>query len=253
MSDYNSSLPIRTEADGTDERLHAKLVDYVDPSGVDKQLEISEKKIHVRNFSKDSDGIDRQVLLSQEGHTQSNGKYDATTNKRPSSQGLITSDRSASPSEETMNLRPTSVLGNDDKVAVDVAISDSNGNRIDENNPLAVYVAESPADEVNDHFQGVNIAKNAVSNHDYTTQGNMKKLSFSASASGKIKVVLQIETAIGAGTFTNEAVRFNSTANPNVEGTYFPTVESGRIVRIAITNLDQQPQDVYSEIKGLEF
>ena len=256
MSDYNSSLPIRTEADGADERLHVKIVDYADPSGVDKQVEISEKKAHVRSFAKDSDGNDQQVLLSQEGHAQSNGDYDAATNKRPSSQGLITSDRSASPDETTMNKRPTSVAGNDDKIALDVAISDSNGNRIDKDNPLAVYLEESPADEIEDFNEAVDVASDASANHDYTVTAlkEFRSLNAECSASGKAKFELQIESGVGAGTFSTVGVKFNSTSNPNVKFNLSKpkAVAAGVKIRIVKTNLDNQAQSIYSTINGVE-
>jgi hypothetical protein len=255
MADYDSSLPIRTEADGTDERLHSKLVDYTDPGGTDKQLEISEKKAHVRNHSKDSDGNDQEQLLSQEGHSLTNGDYDATNNKRPSSQGLITSDRSASPAETTMNKRPTAVAGDNDKTALDCAISDSDGNHFGENNPLAVYLAESPAEEIVDYNESVDIAKDATGNHDYTVTAlkSLKSIEAFGSASGKARFELQIETGVGAGTFTTAMVKFNSTAEPNVSFKYKKAVAAGVIVRLAKTNLDNQAQSLYSQIMGVEI
>lgn len=257
MADYDSSLPIRTEADGLDERVHTKIVDYTDPDGSEKQVEVSEKLLHTRQHAKDSDGTKREVLLSQEGHTQSNGDYDATTNKRPSSQGLVTSDRAATPSETTMNKRPTSVASTDgdNATAQDVAMRDSQGNHIDEENPLAVYVAESPADEVDEFEEAVDIIKAASDDHDYTvTAGkDLKSIEATGSASGKAKFELKVETGPATGTYTTVAVKFNSTANPNVEMKYAKKVAAGIKVRVTKTNLDNQPQSLYSQIRGLEI
>jgi len=253
MSDYKGQLPIRSR-DDVDEKVQVKLHDFVDPNGVDKQLEISEKKAHVRVHAKDSDGNDKQVLLSQEGHVQSNGDYDATNNKRPSSQGLIVSDRSASPDETTMNKRPTAVVGNDDKVAVDVAISDSSGNRIDENNPLPVYVSDDPATEIEDYDVAVNVAKDASANHDYTTTSEFRALNVEGSSAGLAKFELQVETAPSAGTFNTVMVKFNSVSNPNVVFAHKSpkAVASGLIIRLVKTNLDNQSTDLYSLINGKE-
>lgn len=257
MADYDSGLPIRSEADGTDERVLTKIQDGADPGGVDKTLEVSERKAHVRVHGKDSDSADQEVLLSQEGHVQSNGDYDATTNKRPSSQGLITSDRSASPSETTMNQRPTAVASTDgdNAVALDAAIRHSDGNHIDEENPLAVYMAESPAEEVEDFDQASAVAKDASANHDYTVTAlkDLKSLEVFCSASGKCRAELQIETGVAAGTFTTVAVGFNSTSNPNFTLKYSKKVAAGIIVRVVKSNRDQQAQDLYSQIKGLEI
>jgi hypothetical protein len=253
MADYNGQLPIRSR-DDIDEKVQVKLMDYTDPNGVDKQLEISEKKVHVRAFAKDSDGTDRQMLLSQEGHVQSNGDYDATTNKRPSSQGMIVSDRAASPDETTMNKRPTAVAGNDDKVAVDVAISDSQGNRIDQNNPLYVTLTDSPLDEIENYHVAVSVAKNASANHVYLTTSEFRGLNAQASSAGLAKFELQVETAPASGTYQTVMVKFNSVSNPNVEFAHrFPkAIISGSNIRIIKTNLDSQATDLYSLINGQE-
>jgi|GEM_PF-2007399 hypothetical protein len=253
MADYNSQLPVRSK-DDSDERLLTKIQDGSDPSGVGKTVEVSETKLHTRNHGSDSDGTDREVLLSQEGHVQSNGDYDASTNKRPSSQGMIVSDRDASPAESTMNKRPTAVAGDSDKVALDVAISDSSGNNFTDTNPLPVYIADNPAVEVDDFDQASAVAKDASSNHDYTiTSGKTgKHLTADASASGYARFELQVETGVGAGTFDTKMVKFNSTAKPNVEFRLRANIGAGIIVRIAKTNLDNQPQDLYSQISLVE-
>lgn len=256
MSDYNSQLPVRSK-DDTDERVLIKLQDGDNPSGANETATVSEKKLHVRIHSEDSDGNDLQPLLSQEGHIQSNGDYDATNNKRPSSQGLIVSDRDASPSETTMNKRPTAVVGDNDKVALDVAISLSNGNHITEDSPLPVYVTESTGDEIVDFDEAVDVAKDATSNHDYTVSAlkELRFLNVEASASGKAKFELQVETAASAGTFNTIAVQFNSTANPNVKFNVKrpATIATGVIVRLVKTNLDNQAQSIYSTINGVEI
>lgn len=256
MADYNSQLPVRSK-DDLDERVLIKIQDGDDPSGVGKTQEVSEKKAHIRNFSKDSDGNDQEQLLSQEGHTQSNGDYDATTNKRPSSQGLIVSDRDASPSESTMNKRPTAVSGDSDKVALDVAISLSNGNNITEDSPLPVYVTESVGDEIVDFDEAVDIVKNSTSNHDYTVSAlkELRFLNIEASASGKAKFELQVETAASSGVFTTIGVQFNSTSNPNVKFNVKrpATIATGVVVRLVKTNLDNQAQSIYSTINGVEI
>ena len=258
MSDYDSQLPIRSKQD-VDERVLVKLQDGVDPSGVDKTMEISEKKAHIRNFGKDSDGNDKQSLLSQEGHTQSNGDYDVANNKRPSSQGLIASDRDASPSESTMNQRPTAVAGDNDKIALDVAISDSSGNHFSETNPLPTYQAESPFDEIDDFDEAVDVVKASSANHDYTVSvaKTLKHLEAEASASGKARFELQVETAAASGVFDTIMVKFNSTAKPNVDFKYAKTVATGVIIRVVKKNLDgQNPasvQSLYSQIRGKEI
>jgi len=254
MSDIDSQLPVRSVQD-VDERVLVKHQDGDDPGGVGKTQEISEKKAHVRNFSKDSDGTDQEVLLSQEGHTQSNGDYDAVNNKRPSSQGLIVSDRDAAPSETTMNLRPTAVVGEDDTVSQDVAMRHSNGDHIDEENPLPTYQAESPGDEIDNYKVDPAIAKGAFSNHDYTVTvaKDLKSIGVECSASGYAKFELQIETGVATGIFNAVATNFNSTAKPDCDLNYKLKVAAGIIVRVVKTNLDNQTQDLYTQIQGIEI
>jgi hypothetical protein len=256
MSDYNSQLPVRSK-DDTDERVLVKLQDGDNPSGANETVTVSEKKLHVRIHAEDSDNNDLQPLLSQQGHVQSNGDFDATLNKRPSSQGLITSERSSSPDETTMNKRPTAVVGDNDKVALDVALSDSSGNSFTEDNPLPVFVTESTGDEIVDFDEAVDVAKDASSNHDYTVSAlkELRFLNVEASASGKAKFELQVETAASAGTFNTIGVQFNSTASPNVKFSVKrpATIATGVIVRLVKTNLDNQAQSVYSTINGVEI
>lgn len=253
MADFNSQLPIRSK-DDLDERVLVKVQDGDNPDGGNETMTVSEKKAHVRIHAKDSDDEDQQVLLSQEGHVQSNGDYDASTNKRPSSQGLITSDRSASPDETTMNKRTTSVVGNDDKVALDVAISDSSGNRIDQNNPLPIFFSEDPATDIENFDQAANVAKNASANHDYVTTSEFRALNAEGSSAGLAKFELQKETAVGSGNFDTIMVKFNSTASPNVVFAHKSPapIASGITIRIVKTNLDNQATDLYSLINGKE-
>jgi hypothetical protein len=106
-----------------------------------------------------------------------------------------------------------------------------------------------------DYATGSAIASGATSTHDYTTASAMKLTGILASASGKIKVEVKVETAAASGVFNTKFVAFNSTATPNIN--VFPTgdlmVASGAKVRVIITNKDNQSQDVYSTIEGSEI
>lgn len=257
MTAYKGQLPIKSNADGLDERVLVKVQDGDLPGGAAETMTVSEKKAHVRVHGKDSDSADQQVLLSQEGHVQSNGDYDATSNKRPSSQGLIASDRSATPAEATMNQRPTAIpsTDGDNAVAQDVAIRHSDGNHIDEENPLATYLAESPADEVDDYQEDTDVAKDVSANHDYTVTAakDLKSIEVLCSASALAGFQLQVETAVAAGTFTTVATNFNSVAKPDCKLRYKKKVAAGIVVRVVKTNLDNQDNDLFTQITGLEI
>lgn len=263
MADIDSQLPIRSVADGTDERVHVKIVDYNDPSGVDKQVEVSEKKIHNRNFNKDSDGNDQEVLVSQEGHTLTNGDYDASLNKRPSSNGQILHDRPATATaagETDQNFRPTGVSYDDGVKVVnsaDIALHDEDGIPYSKNNPLPVSIEESEGDEIHEHFaSAAAIAKNNSDDQVYTVTA-LKEFEieqWGISGSGFMKGELFVETGVGTDIYTSKGVLFNSTAMPNASLALKRMIKVGAGVKVKITrtNLDNQSQTMYSFVNGLE-
>ena len=255
MANIDSQLPVRSVQD-VDERVLVKLQDGDAPDDPGSTMTISENKAHIRAFGKDSDAADKQLLLSQEGHFLSNGDYDATNNKRPSSQGLIVSDRDASPSETTMNKRPTAVVGESDKVAMDVAISHSSGDNITAQNPLPVYQAADPGTEVESYDVASAIVKNASADHDYTVTASteLRKLNVECSGSGYALFEVKVETGVATNTFNTVMTKFNSTAMPNVEFAWKApkVIAAGVRIRVTKTNLDNQAQDLYSLINGVE-
>ena len=256
MSDYNSGLPVRTEADGTDERLHVKVVDGATPSRrmtVDADL-----NAHVESHGNDPAGGDHVVRLSELGALTPDGVYDVSGNTKPGNVGLVASTRVASPTDSTQSQRLTSVTDTGGTVrALDVAMRDSLGNEINEANPLPVFVADSTGTEINDHKKVIALAVGATDNHDYTVTA-LKTLKFTqveCSGSGKIKVEVSVETGVATGVFNNRFVQFNSTSSPNcsLQIREVISVVAGVRVRLAITNNDKQPQDVYSTICGHEI
>lgn len=254
MADYNSGLSVRTEADGTDERLHVKIVDGTTPS--QRATVDTDGNVHNEAHGNDPTGTDRVLRLSELGALTPDGVYHAANNTKPGNIGLIASTRTATPDDTTQTQRLTSVT-NSTKRLLDVAIHDENGAVFSASNPLPVTSVDSEGTEVNDYATGAAVAAAATSNHDYTvTAATTLKLSqIWATASGKMKVVISIETGVATGIFTTKFVAFNSTANPNI---HMPvneniTVAAGVKVRVARTNLDNQAQDLYSTISGHEI
>lgn len=256
MADFNSSLPIRTEADGADARLHVKIVDGT-TTAVNQMAVDSDKNAHVEIHGNDPAGTDRVVRLSELGALTPDGLYNVTSNTKPGNVGIIAHTRSATPGDATQNLRVTAIAGSANRVAQDVAITDEDGVPFSPANPLPVTWVDSEGAEVNNFLAGANIAAGATSNHDYTvTAAKTLKLSqIVASASGKLKVEIQVETAAAAGTYNTVFVGFNSTSNPNIVVPVNEniTVAAGVKVRIIRTNKDLASQDVYSTICGHEI
>lgn len=257
MADYNSGLPVRSEADGTDERLHVKVVDGASPS--QRMTVDADLNAHVEVHGNNPAGADTVQLLSEEGFANSNGDYDATNNSRPSSSALILHDRVASPAEADQNFRPTGVASSDgsNAKAMDVALRDESGNAFTTSNPLPVTLVDSEGDEVNDYLKSTAVAAAASANHDYTVTAlkTLKLSQVNAAASGKMKIEIQAETGVASGVFNTKFVGFNSTANPNIQFDLkeLLTVAAGVRVRVIRTNLDNQAQDLYSTISGHEI
>lgn len=140
------------------------------------------------------------------------------------------------------------------RVAANLAVA---GAAVTSLNPVPVTITNvSLGTEVNDYSTAASLAAAASSNHDYTITATktFKGRMFWASASGKMKVEVQI-SADGT-TFVTKWVGFNSTANPNIEISLdnLAVTESGTgsKIRIIRTNKDNQAQDVYSTISGTE-
>lgn len=253
MADYASGLPVRTEADGTDERLHVKVVDGTTPA--QRMIVDTDGNAHVEMHGNDPAGTDRAVRTSEAGALTPDGVYDVSTNTKPGNSGLIASARNATPSDATQTQRITSVT-NSTKRLLDVAIHDENGDVFSAANPMPVTISESEGVEINAYNTAAAVAAAATSNHDYTVTAakTLTLTQISAAASGKCKITVSVETAVASGIFTTLFVMFNSTANPNIEKVLREpvAVAAGVRVRIIRANLDNQAQDLYSTISGHE-
>ena len=248
--DEKTSLPIRTEADGLDERVHVKIVDFTDPGGVDKQVQVSENLVHNRNFGHDPAGVKVQMRLSQEGYVNGDGDYDAANNTRPNSSGLIAHDRNAVKTNSHLNKRISAV---DSSVDVDVAIRDEVGNPYTADNPMPVSVEESEGEEIHDeNASAVAIAKDASDSHVYTVPALKVFLldQVMCSSSGRTK----FEILTGAsGLEVRSFVRFGSSSDNNPDGKLKRQIKvvAGDVVRVTRTNRDNQSMTLYSTIVGV--
>lgn len=254
-TDINSSLPIRSEADGADAKVLVKLVDGT--VGGSNQMSIdADKNAHVEVHGNNPAGGDEVLRLSELGALTPDGVYDVANNTKPGNLGLIASVRDAAPSDTTQTQRLTAVT-NSDVRALDVAIRDENGAAFTTSNPLPVTLVDSEGDEINSFDDAANVAIGASVNHDYTVTAlkTMKLAQINATASGKIKIEVQVETAPLSGTFTTKFVAFNSTANPNItlDIKELISVAAGVIIRVVKTNRDLAIQDIYSTISGHEI
>lgn len=253
MSDQKKGLPVRTEEDGLDGRLHSKIVDYLTPS---QGAEVdTDKNLHVEIHGNDPTGADQVVRTSELGAVTPDGVYDGTNNTKPGNVGLVAHERNATPGDAQQTKRLTGVT-NDTVHALDVAIRDESGAPFSSANPLPVVQVESEGDEINDYLADSAVAVDTTVNHDYTVTAlktlKLTQILMSASSRGKFEVM--VETGVGTGIFTSKAVKFVSVATPNAEWSLREPIDvaAGVKVRVAKTNTDNQAQDMYSTICGHE-
>lgn len=134
------------------------------------------------------------------------------------------------------------------------------GTDVSSSNPVPVILAPGVSGtEVHNYNTAAALGAGATSNHDYTiTAGkSFKGEKFWASASGKLRVEVQISDAAGS-VFSTKWVGFNSTANPNIDIFLGEVLASSPVsvtgkIRIIRKNLENQAQDVYSTISGSEI
>ena len=259
MSDQDTSLPVRSEADGTDERLQTKIVDSTNPDS--QQVEVdTDKNLHVEVHGDDPAGGDETLRLSELGAVNGDGDYDATTNTKPASGGLIAHDRAAAPAETEQNVRLTGVAGEDDTHCLDVAIRDESGAAFDADNPMPVSFEENEGDEIHDFKAASSVAKDAEDDHIFSVADGKTLLLFGVHirASGKMKAELIIGDGAATEVFVSKDVSFNSTAKPDGDMDFYrvPIKIVGTVntttIKLTLTNKDKQAQDLYSTLIGIE-
>ena len=227
MADYNSSLPVRTQANGD---VAVFLADGTTPSQV---------------ASVDTFGSQASIIKDASGNA-------VTTQANGTQRALDVGINVAGVQVDPRNIR---ALTSADVVSAN--IRDNTGTAFSASNPLPVSLSSSNAGtEINDYNTAAALAAAGVSNHDYTVTA-LKTLLLSqiwASASAKLKIEVQIETGVATGVFTSKFVGFNSTSNPNIPVPLSQpiSVAAGVRVRVIRTNKDNQAQDVYSTICGSE-
>lgn len=300
MSDFNSSLPIRTEAPGD---VIVKVADATIPSqqlavNADGSVNVTDDggsltvdavNLDIRDLVFATDkvdvsgsviALDAPTLAALESITVQNGAGASAVNIQDGGNSItVDGTVSASNFPATVDtnfgtagastLRTASEIGNATGAADFNAGATSaqtlrtasnlylSGTAVSGTNPIPVTISSAVSGTtIQNYNTSVALAAAASSNHDYTVTA-LKTLELAriwSSASGKLKIEIQYETAAASGVFNSKFVGFNSTANPNIDITIvsaFPQVPGARI-RVIRTNLDKQAEDVYSTIEGTE-
>jgi uncharacterized lipoprotein YehR (DUF1307 family) len=312
MSDFNSSLPIRTENDGD---AVVKIADATTPS---QQLKVeSDGSINVNATATDLDirdlvfatdkvdvsgsevSLDATTLAALENITVSatdldirdlafatdkvdvsgsEVSLDATTlaaleNITVSATDLDIRDLAfatdkvdVSGSEVSLDSTTLAALENITVSATDLDIRDlshasdsikvGDGTdflAVNTDGSINVVMQEDVGTEVVNYDTTAAVAGGASDNHDLVFASASKLYQVFASASGKLRIEVQVETGSATGVFNTIAVAFNSTANPNIDLTLakYRAIPAGARVRVIRRNGDNQAQDVYSTIVGI--
>jgi hypothetical protein len=250
MSDIKSMLPIRSAQDA-DQRVQVKIVDSLVPT---QQTQVdAQRNLHVKIHGTDAGGTDRILLTSESGNIIADAIYNASTNTKPSSQGVVAAQRAATPGLTDM-LKRVTAISNGTTHALDISLHDEAGAAYSYANPLNVTLVESPGAEIQDYFEDVaDVAVGATHVHTYTVPaGKILKLDqVLSSGSGRLKVL--IEQSQDGTTFLKVATRFNATATPNCDTSLnrIVSVPAGGKVRVTMTNIDESAFTMYSTIVGV--
>lgn len=289
MSDQNSSLPIRTEQDGD---VVVKVGDGLVPSqhltvNPDGSVNITDNgasltvdatDLDIRDLSSASDSV--EVLQAVHDDLNANvtiqvGDVDVSNaNPVPMSDagGSITVDSTdldirdlvfatdkvdVTGSDVTATVTATDLDIRDLSSAqdnVEIRRADGVALSINSDGSLNVVPQEDPGTEIVNFNTSAALAAGATSNHDLVFTLDAKLYQIHSSASGKLKIEVQVETGSSTGIFNTIIVGFNSTANPNIDLTLnkYALVPAGARVRVIRTNRDTAAQDVYSTIVAIE-
>lgn len=136
--DNTYGLAVRSQADGSDARVHVKIVDKTSPTTQQMTVD-TDSNAHVESHGNNPTGADTVLLLSEEGAPNTDGVYDATHNTIPSTSQTVVSTRNATVDKTKQNLRQTGIQ-NGTVIAADVSLYDENGAPFTQTNPLPVSI-----------------------------------------------------------------------------------------------------------------
>lgn len=289
MSDFNSSLPVRTENDGD---VVVKIADSTVPSqqltvnangsiNVEDgggSLTVDATNLDIRDLSSATDSV--EVLQATHDDLNANVTIQVNDIDVSNANPVPVSDAGGSLTVDATDLDIRDLAFATDKVdvsgsavtavvtATDLDIRDlssaqdnveirrADGVALSINNDgsLNVVPQDDPGTEVVDFDTVAAVAAGASSNHDHLFTDATKLFQIQATASGKLKIEIQVETGAATGTFNTIAVGFNSTAAPNIDINLakYALVPAGARVRVIRTNRDLAAQDVYSTIIAIE-
>lgn len=234
MADFNSSLPIKTESNG------------------DVAIKVVDGTITSRQLTINSDGsvniTDNAGSLTVDGTVE----LGATTLAALES---ITVQNPAGASAVNIQDGGNSITVDATHTVSSIKIGDGTDLlAVNTDGSINVVLQEDTGLEVVNYSTSAALAAGATNNHDWTSAAASKLHQVNASASGKLKIEIQVETGSATGVFNTVAVGYNSTATPNIDITLakYAAVPNGARVRVIRTNKDNPAQDVHSTIVAIQ-
>lgn len=266
MSDFNSSLPVRTEQDGD---VVVKVADSTLPSQQLKvnsdgsvnitdnngSLTVDATDLDIRDLDAGQDSV--EVLQPSADNLNANANLQVGDVDVSNSNPVPISDSGGSLTVDATDLDIRNLVFADDKVDVsgsDISIvNGANTMAVNTDGSINVVIQEDPGLEIVDYNTEASIAAGATSQHDVVFAAASKLHQVFASASGKLKIEVQVETGASTNLFNTILVAFNSTAAPNIQLNLskYAAIPAGARVRIIRMNKDTQAQDVYSTVVAL--
>lgn len=256
--DFKSSLPIRSEADGADQRVQVKVVDATNPS-TQQMIVDADSNAHVEMHGNNPAGTDTVMRLSEEGAPNGDGVYDVANNSKPASAGITAQTRNATAADSRQVERPTAKRGtvDTDQVSLDVSLHDELGNKYSATNPLPVAISDEEAGTAVHSYNetAAAIVPGGSQTIDYTVAGTDLSLKrIVCSASGRVKIEIFAGTA---ATPTQKYTLFNSESNPSFAldiPKNFKVIVAD-IVRVKFTSLEPTGTTAftgYATIEGMQ-
>ena len=278
MSDFNSSLPVRTEQNGD---VAIKVVDGTITSqtmtvNANGSINVEGVDFDIRDLDSATDSV--EVLQATHDNLNANVTIQIADVDVSNANPVPVSDAGGSLTVDAVDLDIRNLVFATDKVdvsgsavtavvtATDLDIRDlthvsdsvkvGDGTdflAVNTDGSINVVIQEDTGVETVNFNQAVAIAGGATSNHDLVFASASKLYQVLSTASGKLKVTVQIETGAATNVFNTIAFRFNSTATPDCDMTLskYAAIPAGARVRVIRQNNDNQAQDLYSTIVGI--
>lgn len=246
VSDAGGSLTV--DAVNLDIRDLVFATDKVDVTGSDITATVTATDLDIRDLDSAQDSV--EVLQATHDNLNANANIQVGDADVANGNPVPVSDAGGSLTVDATDLDIRDL----DAAQDNVAISDGTDTlAVNTDGSINVVIQEDVGTEVVNYDTQASLAGGATDNHDLVFASASKLYQILASASGKLKITVQIETGSATNTFNTIAVGFNSTATPNIDINLakYAAIPAGARVRVIRQNNDNQAQDVYSTIVGI--